>query len=234
MKSAVASRLTLAELGSSPPPCLNWISKCIYQFLQAEKCVAFCLFFQEQRSILTPSATSGADRWEENREVWIRVDTSTCRQTRCTSEPALRAGMDTSVCLDIVEILSTKKHSWVGPREAIWDIDNEINTEEQTKETAVCTQYDCFNSQRTSPGSKKKRKTHTQAGKALCCTCLGVFRWFFLFYFNSKSEADRDHHNKNVMSELRREICCSIVLFVCFEDQSGSRKHMPFRIQKMP
>lgn len=163
MKSAAASRITLAELGSSPPTCLNWISKCIYQFLQTEKCVAFRLFFGGggQRSILTLSATSGADRWEENRGVWIRVDTSTCSQTRHTSEAVLRAGMDTSVCLDIGRILSVKKHSWVGPREAIWDIDNEINTEKQTKDMAVCTQYDCFNSQRTS-----REKKNTQAGKA--------------------------------------------------------------------
>lgn len=101
MKSAVASRLTLAELGSSPPTRLNWISKCIYQFLQTEKCVAFRLFF------FLPVIGSRDPFWHpvqhleqtderENRGVWIRVDTSTCRQTRRTSEPAPRSGMDTS------------------------------------------------------------------------------------------------------------------------------------------
>ena len=69
-------------------------------------------------------------------------------------------GWTHQVCLDIGRILSVKKHSWAGRREAIWDIDNEINTEEQTKGTAVCTQCDCFNSLRTSREGKKNTYTH--------------------------------------------------------------------------
>lgn len=85
--------------------------------------------------------------------------------TRRTSEPAPLAGMDTSVCLDIGESREQKKkkkaHSWAGPQEAIWGIDNEINTEEQTKETALCTQYDCFNSQRSSQEGEGGEIKHT-------------------------------------------------------------------------
>lgn len=80
---------------------------------------------------------------------------------------------------------------------------------------------------------KEEKEKHMQ-GKGSVVPVWVCFRRLFSFYFNSKSEADRDHHNRNVMSELRREICCSIVLFVCFEDRPGSRKHIPFRIQKMP
>lgn len=82
------------------------------------------------------------------------------------------------------------------------------------------------------PG-KEEREKH-MIGKGSVVPVLVYFRWFFSFCFNSESEADRDHHNRNMTSELRREICCSIVLFVCFEDQPGSRKRIPFRIQKMP
>lgn len=78
---------------------------------------------------------------------------------------------------------------------------------------------------------KKRENTHKPERHCVVPVCM---HFVGSFYFNSKSEADRDHHNRNVMSELRREICCSIVLFVCFEDQSGSRKRVPFRIQKMP
>lgn len=84
------------------------------------------------------------------------------------------------------------------------------------------------------PGEGGEKKTTHKLERHSVVPVWVYFRWFFSFYFNSKSEADRDHHNRNMMSELRREICCSIVLFVCFEDQSGSGKHIPFRIQKMP
>lgn len=167
-------------------------------------------FFGEQRSILTPSATSGADRWEENTGVWIKVDTSTCRQTRRTSQPALRSQDGHISLFRYRQILSAKKHSWAGQWEAIWDIDNEINTEEQTKEKAVCTQYDCFNSQRNSQegGEKKKHKLERQSVVPVWL----YFHWFFSFYFNSKSEADRDHHNRNMMSE--RSVVPLFCLFV--------------------
>lgn len=184
-KSAAASRLSHTAFGSSPPAWLSWISKYIHQFLQTEKCIAFHLFWGGgggQRSILTPGAITGADRWEENRGVWIRVDTSTCRQTCCTSEPALRSRDGHISLFGYRQILSAKKHSWAGRQEAIWYIDNEINTEEQTKETSVCTRCDCFNSQRTSREGGEQWKKHTSwKGRLLYLSgCISVGSFHFI------------------------------------------------------
>lgn len=91
------------------------------------------------------------------------------------------------VCLDghislfgYWRIPSAKHHSCAGLWEAIRDTDNEINTEEQTKERAVCIQYKCFNSQRT---SRKGGKGKTHARKRQCCTCLGVFPMVLFILF---------------------------------------------------
>lgn len=96
-------------------------------------------FFLEPRSISTPSATSGGDRWEENRGVWIRLD----MPTQHVSEPG--AGRThPSVWISA----NPKCENTAG--KAIWDIDNEINTKKRAKEAAVCTRYAWFKWQRTS------------------------------------------------------------------------------------
>lgn len=89
----------------------NWISKSIYQFSTQEMCCLLAFALRSRDTFWHPCTTSGADRWDENSKVWIRVDTPTCWQTRCTSEPGWT---HQSVWIST----ETRWNRWVGPRES--------------------------------------------------------------------------------------------------------------------
>lgn len=157
-----------------------------------------------------PCTTSGADRWDKNSKVGIRVDTPTCRQTRPTSEPEPHS-RDGHIGLFGFPRKPDETDEWDHGK-AIWDIDNAISTNQRN--SSVCPIWVLQNF----PG--KSEKTHTRAGKTVLylsvCFSLDLFFLSLLLYFNGKSEADRDHHNRNAMSELKRRdllFHCSVCLF---------------------
>lgn len=139
-----AWRLTHAELGSSPPACLKLNFK-VYPSVSTnrEMCCFpgffLYLFCGSRDPFWHP--VQHLEQTDERRTEEFELELTRRHAGRHGAhQTAPRAKMDTSVCLDIGESWVWKTHSWVGPREAIWDIDNEMNTEEQTKETAACTQ----------------------------------------------------------------------------------------------
>lgn len=130
MKLAVASRLTHSELGSSPPR-PNWISKATHHFSAWEMCCLPDFFLSGAEDVFWhPYATSGADRWDKNSKVGIRVDTPTCQQTRRTSEPAAPHSRDGHISLFGFPRKTDETDEWDHGK-AIWDIDNAISANQR-------------------------------------------------------------------------------------------------------
>lgn len=73
---------------------------------------------------------------------------------------------------------------------------------------------------------EKETKTHIGVGDIVLYLSVCISWGLFIL------TADRDNHGRDVASELGSEICCSIVLFVCFEDQSAGRTRAPFQNTK--
>lgn len=103
----------------------NWISKSIHQISTREmRCLlAFPFTFWH------PCTTSGADRWDKNGKIWIRVDTPTCWHTRCTSEPAPHSRHG-HISLFGFPRKPDETDEW-DHRKAIRDIDNAISTNQR-------------------------------------------------------------------------------------------------------
>lgn len=128
MKLAVASRLPHSELGSYPPH-PNWISKSIHHFSTREKCCLPTFPLRSGDTFWHPCTTSGADRWDKNSKVGIRVDTPTCRETRCTSEPAPHS-RDGHISLFGFPQKPDETDEWDHGK-AIRNIDNAISTNQR-------------------------------------------------------------------------------------------------------
>lgn len=107
----------------------NWISKSIHQFSTHEMCCLLAFALRSRDTFWHPCTTSGADRWDKNSKVWIRVDTPTCWQTRCTSEPAPHS-RDGRISLFGFPRKPDETDEWVHGK-AIWDIDNAISTNQR-------------------------------------------------------------------------------------------------------
>lgn len=121
---------------------------------------------------------------------------------------------------------------WVGPRES-------------NLRYRQCNKYkpkkrQCVPNMTASELPREVREnTHKSWEDSVVPVCVFFIAPFFYYYFYfiltaKAKQTEITTTKKPATSELRGEICCSIVLFVCFEDQPGSRKRAPFRIQKMP
>lgn len=120
---------------------------------------------------------------------------------------------------------------WVGPRES-------------NLRYRQCNKYkpkkrQCVPNMTASELSREVREnTHKSREDSVVPVCvffIGSFSLFFYYYIlTAKAKQTEITTTETQCLNWRREICCSIVLFVCFEDQPGSRKRTPLRIQKMP
>lgn len=175
------------------------ISKCIYQFWQTEKCIAFH-FFHFCRSRGFWHSVQHLEATDESRTEGFELDLT--HRHAATSEPA----SDTSVCLDIASSPTSKSTQLSAAA------GGNLRNRQWNKYTRAgpCVRSMTGLTRRELPGEKI---TGEAAALYLSrCVSAGSFH----FILTAKARQTEISPTENRMSELRRETCCSIVVFVWF------------------